>query len=164
MALKARLRERLIRHRGNADVVRLVAEKGVAVSRRTLQRACAEGRSAGDAVRDAPGPAATDRLRRTFGEIGRERSKHSCSWRRWGIRRGCMCVRSEARSKSTGSPGSRAHSRPLAACGGGPDGQSTRALVVRHDAVSGLVQFTTSSSSLRLVSLRLRAISCARES
>src|SRR3954452_2276537 len=35
------LRERVIRHRGNADVVRqdLLAEKGVAVSRRTLQRA-----------------------------------------------------------------------------------------------------------------------------
>jgi hypothetical protein len=35
------LRERLIRHRGNADVLRqdLLAEKGVAVSRRTLQRA-----------------------------------------------------------------------------------------------------------------------------
>src|SRR4051795_7076510 len=35
------LRERFIRHRGNADVVRqdLSAEKGVAVSRRTLQRA-----------------------------------------------------------------------------------------------------------------------------
>jgi len=35
------VRERFIRHRGNADVVRqdLVAEKGLAVSRRTLQRA-----------------------------------------------------------------------------------------------------------------------------
>jgi transposase len=35
------LRERFIRHRGNADVVRqdLLAEKGLAVSRRTLQRA-----------------------------------------------------------------------------------------------------------------------------
>src|SRR5512145_1814287 len=35
------LRERFIRHRGNADVVRqdLAAEKGFAVSRRTLQRA-----------------------------------------------------------------------------------------------------------------------------
>ena len=35
------LGERFIRHRGNADVVRqdLLAEKGVAVSRRTLQRA-----------------------------------------------------------------------------------------------------------------------------
>jgi transposase len=35
------LRERFMRHRGNADVVRqdLLAEKGVAVSRRTLQRA-----------------------------------------------------------------------------------------------------------------------------
>ncbi|WWP80868.1 IS21 family transposase [Bradyrhizobium sp. 26S5] len=38
--LEGWLRERLIRHRGNADVVRqdLLAEKGVAVSRRTLQR------------------------------------------------------------------------------------------------------------------------------
>jgi transposase len=35
------LRERFVRHRGNADVVRqdLLAEKGLAVSRRTLQRA-----------------------------------------------------------------------------------------------------------------------------
>src|SRR5688572_32935767 len=35
------LRERFIRHRGNADVVRqdLKSEKGLAVSRRTLQRA-----------------------------------------------------------------------------------------------------------------------------
>jgi hypothetical protein len=35
------LRERFTRHRGNADVVRqdLIAEKGLAVSRRTLQRA-----------------------------------------------------------------------------------------------------------------------------
>lgn len=39
--LEGWLRERLIRHRGNADVVRqdLLAEKGVTVSRRTLQRA-----------------------------------------------------------------------------------------------------------------------------
>ena len=39
--LEGWLRERFIRHRGNADVVRqdLVAEKGLAVSRRTLQRA-----------------------------------------------------------------------------------------------------------------------------
>ena len=39
--LEGWLRERLIRHRGNADVVRqdLLAERGVAVSRRTLQRA-----------------------------------------------------------------------------------------------------------------------------
>ena len=39
--LEGWLRERFIRHRGNADVVRqdLLAEKGVAVSRRTLQRA-----------------------------------------------------------------------------------------------------------------------------
>lgn len=39
--LEGLLRERFIRHRGNADVVRqdLLADKGVAVSRRTLQRA-----------------------------------------------------------------------------------------------------------------------------
>ncbi|MGL1311266.1 IS21 family transposase, partial [Vibrio parahaemolyticus] len=39
--LEGWLRERFIRHRGNADVVRqdLLAEKDVAVSRRTLQRA-----------------------------------------------------------------------------------------------------------------------------
>src|SRR5207302_1390492 len=39
--LEGWLRERFIRHRGNADVVRqdLLAEKGVTVSRRTLQRA-----------------------------------------------------------------------------------------------------------------------------
>src|SRR6476619_4646750 len=39
--LECWLRERFIRHRGNADVVRqdLLAEKGVTVSRRTLQRA-----------------------------------------------------------------------------------------------------------------------------
>lgn len=39
--LEGWLRERLVRHRGNADVVRqdLLAEKGVTVSRRTLQRA-----------------------------------------------------------------------------------------------------------------------------
>lgn len=42
------LRERFIRHRGNADVVRqdLLAEKGVVVSRRTLQRALQPWRQA----------------------------------------------------------------------------------------------------------------------
>ena len=42
------LRERFIRHRGNADVVRqdLLSEKGLAVSRRTLQRAVQSYRQA----------------------------------------------------------------------------------------------------------------------
>lgn len=42
------LRERFIRHRGNADVVRqdLLAETGLAVSRRTMQRAVARWRQA----------------------------------------------------------------------------------------------------------------------
>lgn len=46
--LEGWLRERLIRHRGNADVVRqdLLAEKGVTVSRRTLQRAVQPDRQA----------------------------------------------------------------------------------------------------------------------
>ena len=55
------LRERFIRHRGTADVVRqeLAAEKGLAAGRRT------QGGGAGDrAVRDGAGPAAADRLRR----------------------------------------------------------------------------------------------------
>jgi hypothetical protein len=70
------LRKRFIRHRGNADVVRqdLLSEKGLAVSRRTLQRALpavsagVEGGGAGKrALRDGAGPAAADRLRRAAG-------------------------------------------------------------------------------------------------
>ncbi|MCK1687956.1 helix-turn-helix domain-containing protein [Bradyrhizobium sp. 145] len=82
--LEGWLRERFIRHRGNADVVRqdLLTEKGVTVSRRTLQRRSA-ALSAG-------------------------------SWRRSDIRDGSMCKRSGPRSKNTGLPGSRAHSPPSA--------------------------------------------------
>src|SRR5262245_31461973 len=73
--LKDWLRERFIRHRGNADVVRqdLLAEQGVAVSRRTLQRAVqayrpsAEGAAGDDTVRDAAWRPAADRLRGAFG-------------------------------------------------------------------------------------------------
>jgi hypothetical protein len=74
--LEGWLRERFIRHRGNADVVRqdLLAEKGVAISRRTLQRAVQPYRQArraeapgDDAVRNATGPATADRLRRAPG-------------------------------------------------------------------------------------------------
>ena len=74
-------RERFIRHRGNADVVRqdLLAEKGLAVSRRTLAArrsalsAGIEGGSARhDTVRDAAGRATADRFRRTAGR-GRRR-------------------------------------------------------------------------------------------
>ncbi|WPM83828.1 hypothetical protein ML401_39025 (plasmid) [Bradyrhizobium sp. 62B] len=68
------LRERFIRHRGNADVVRhLLAEKDVAVSRRTLQRAVQPYRKARKAEAlattrfETPGPAAADRPRRASG-------------------------------------------------------------------------------------------------
>jgi transposase len=121
--LEGWLRERFIRHRGNADVVRqdLLAETGVAVSRRTLQRAVQPYRQALKAEALATTRFETPpgrQLQIDFGErlveIGARRSKHWCSWRRSGIRDGCMCVRSGPRSRSTGSPGSRARSRPSA--------------------------------------------------
>ena len=119
------LRERFIRHRGNADVVRqdLLVEKGVAVSRRTLQRAVQPYRQALKAE-----ALATTRLRRRRANSCRStsgsawsrsegrKSRHSCSWRRSGTRDGSMCVRSGPRGRSIGSPGSRAHSRPSAVC------------------------------------------------
>jgi hypothetical protein len=117
------LRARFIRHRGNADVVRqdLLAEKGVAVSRRTLQRAVQRYRQALKAE------ALTTRRRHrvdscrsisasVWSRSATPRSKHSCLWRRSGIRGGFMCVRSGPRGRSTGSPVSRARSRPSAAC------------------------------------------------
>src|SRR3974390_2700893 len=66
------LRERFIRHRGNADVVRqdLLAEKGVTVSRRTLQPAvrCYRQGLKGEALATTgAGPTAPDRLRRAPG-------------------------------------------------------------------------------------------------
>ena len=123
--LEGWLRERFMRHRGNADVVRqdLLAEQGVAVSRRTLQRAVQPYRQALKAealatTRFERPPA--DSCRSTSASVwsrsAARRSRHSCSWRRSGIRDGCMCVRSGPRSKSTGSPGSRARSQPSAAC------------------------------------------------
>ena len=73
--LEGWLRERFIRHRGNADVVRqdLLAEKGVAVSRRTLQRAVQPYRQALKAEAlattrfETPPADSCDRLRRASG-------------------------------------------------------------------------------------------------
>ena len=117
------LRERFIRHRGNADVVRqdLLAEKGVTVSRRTLQRAVQPYRQAlkAEALAGSKryrGGNCRSTLANVWSRSAARRSKHSCSWRRSGIRDGCMCVHSEARSRSTGLPDSRARSRPSAAC------------------------------------------------
>jgi transposase len=119
------LRERFIRHRGNADVVRqdLLAEQGLAVSPRTLQRAVQSYRQALKAEALATTRFETPpghQLQIDFGER-RSRSaaggsRPSCSWPLSAIRAGCMCVRSGPRSRSTGSPGWRARSRPSAGC------------------------------------------------
>jgi transposase len=116
------LRERFIRHRGNADVVRqdLLAEKGVAVSRRTLQRAVRPYRQALQAEALATTRFETPpgrRLQIDFGErlveIGGAKIK---AFVFVGIRGGCTFVGSGPRSRSTGSRGSRARSRPSVAC------------------------------------------------
>jgi transposase len=121
--LEGWLRERFIGHRGNADVVRqdLLTEKGVTVSRRTLQRAVQPYRQALKAEALATTRFETPpgrQLQIDFGEVwarsAEPRSRHSCSWRRSDIRDGSMCERSGPRSKSTGLPGSRAHSPPSA--------------------------------------------------
>lgn len=122
--LEGRLRERFIRHRGNADVARqdLLAEKHCsqpanAANRRAPPSPGGEGRGVGDdAVRNTPGPAAADRLRRASGRDRRGEDQSIVSWRRSGIRGGCISVRPWARSKSTGSPGSRVHLQPSAPC------------------------------------------------
>ena len=97
------LRERFLRHRGNADVVRqdLLAEKGLAVSRRTLQRAVeplssgAESRGTGDgAVRDATGPPIAYRFWRASGRDWRregESLRVRCDARIFAAR-ACPCV------------------------------------------------------------------------
>ena len=78
------LRERFLRHRGNADVVRqdLIAEKGIAVSLRTLQRALKPYRQGLKAEALAPVRFETPpgrQLRTDFGErlveIGGSRAK-----------------------------------------------------------------------------------------
>jgi hypothetical protein len=66
------LRERFIRHRGNADVVRqdLLAEQGLAVSPRTLQRAVRKSGlirpPAGEGLRSAPPPSGPSPAKSTF--------------------------------------------------------------------------------------------------
>src|SRR3954466_10365778 len=87
--LEGWLRERFIRHRGNADVVRqdLLTEKGVTVSRRTLQRAVQPYRQALKAEALATTRFETPpgrQLQIDFGEVwarsAEPRSRHSCSW------------------------------------------------------------------------------------
>jgi transposase len=144
------LRERFIRHRGNADVVRqdLIAEKGLTVSRRTLQRAVQPYRQALRAealatVRFETPPGR--QLQIDFGErlveIGGSRVKafvfvatlgHS---RRLHVR----AFRNEAQASWFSGLESA-----FTSFGGVPEQvlmDNPRALVVRHDAVSRTVQF-----------------------
>ncbi|WP_292070439.1 hypothetical protein [Mesorhizobium sp.] len=108
--LEGWLRERFIRHRGNADVRQdLLAEKGLVVSRRTLQRAVQPYRQALRAEALATTRFETPpgrQLQIDFGErlveIGGAKIKAFVLWRRSGIRDGCMRVPSGPRSRSTG--------------------------------------------------------------
>lgn len=144
------LRERFVRHRGNADVVRqdLLAEKGLAVGRRTLQRALAPYRQAlkAEALATVRFETASGwQLQIDFGErlveIGTGRVKvfvfvatlgHS---RRVHVR----AFRSEAQESWFCGLESA-----FAAFGGVPQEvlmDNPRALVVRHDPVSRTVRF-----------------------
>ena len=117
--LEGWLAERFRRHGGNADVVRqeLLAEKGIAVSLRTVEREVAPLR------RDLAAEArATTRfetppghqLQIDFGErrimIGGCPRRCSCSWRRWASRAGCMCGPSATSARRAGWRGWRARS------------------------------------------------------
>src|SRR5262249_52233635 len=144
------LRERFIRHRGNADVVRqdLAAEKGLGVSRRTMQRAVQPYRQAMKAEALATTRFETPpgrQLQIDFGErlveIGGAKIKafvfvatlgHS---RRLPVR----AVRGEKQEHWFAG----LESAFTTFCGGPGEGRmdSPRALVVRHDAVSRSVQF-----------------------
>lgn len=144
--LEGWLRERLIRHRGNADVVRqdLLAEKGVAVSRRTTRRAAlSPGAEGGGSGYDETPPGR--QLQIDFGErlveIGGAKVKafvfvatlgHS---RRLHVR----AFRAERQEHCFAGLEST-----FTALGGVPEEVlmgNPRALVVRHDAVSRSVQF-----------------------
>lgn len=102
-----------MRHGGNADVVRqeLASECGIAVSLRTVERACVSFRqrlaaTARATIRFETPPGR--QLQIDFGErrvvIGGVPARFSCSWRPWVSRGVCTFGRSAARHKRTGSP------------------------------------------------------------
>ena len=144
------LRERFIRHRGNADVVRqdLVAEKGLGVSLRTLQRAVAPYRQALKAEALATTRFETlpgRQLQFDFGErlveIGGAKVKAFVFVATLGHSRR-LHVRA-FRHEQQASWFSGLESAFLA-FGGVPEEvlmDNPRALVVRHDAASRTVQF-----------------------
>jgi transposase len=144
------LRERFVRHRGNADVVRqdLLAEKGLAVSLRTLQRAVAPYRQALKAE-----ALATTRFETPLGGNCRSTSasgwsrsaapssKSSFSWPRSGISRRLHARAFRHEQQASWFSGLES---AFATFGGVPQEvlmDNPRALVVRHDAVSRTVLF-----------------------
>jgi len=147
---EAWLRERFLRHRGNADVVRqdLATEKGLFVSRRTMQRAVQPFRQALKAEALATTRFETPpgrQLQIDFGErlveIGGVRIKAFVFVATLGHSRRCH-VRA-FRNETQESWFARLESA-FTAFGGVPEEvlmDNPRALVVRHDAVSRTVQF-----------------------
>ena len=115
------LRERFLRHRGNADMVRqdLVSERGIAVSLRTLQRAGRRSkprRWRRRGSRRRRGGNCRSISASGWSRSAAPRSRPSCSWPRSGTRDGCTSGRSGTSSRRAGSLGWRARSRPSAAC------------------------------------------------
>jgi transposase len=144
------LRERFLRHRGNADVVRqdLLAETGLSVSRRTLQRAVQPFRQALNAealatIRFETPPGR--QLQIDFGErlveIGGVRAKVFVFVATLGHSRR---VHVRAFRNETQESWFAGLESAFTALGGVPEEvlmDNPRALVVRHDAVSRMVQF-----------------------
>jgi len=144
------LRERFLRHRGNADVVRqdLAAEKGLAVSRRTLQRAVEPYRQALKAEALAttrfetpPGRQLQIDFGERFVEIGGIRIKVFVFVATLGHSRRCHVRAFRSEKQENWFAGLES---AFTAFGGVPEQvlmDNPRALVVRHDAVSRTVQF-----------------------
>jgi transposase len=144
------LRERFIRHRGNADVVRqdLLSEKGLAVSRRTLQRAVQSYRQALKAealasvrFETAPG----QQLQIDFGErlveIAGARVKAFVFVATLGYSRRLHVRAFRSEKQDHWFAGLESAFRTF---GGVPETvlmDNPRALVVRHDAARRMVEF-----------------------
>lgn len=147
---EAWLRERFLKHRGNADVVRqdLAAELGLDVSRRTLQRAVAPYRQALKAealatVRFETPPGR--QLQIDFGErlveIGGVRIKVFVFVATLGHSRRCHVLAFRNETQGCWFAGLES---AFTVFGGVPEEvlmDNPRALVVRHDAVSRMVEF-----------------------
>lgn len=144
------LRERFIRHRGNADVVRqdLIAEKGIAVSLRTLQRAVQPYRQALKAEALATTRFETPpgrQLQIDFGErlveIAGAKVKAFVFVATLGYSRRCHVRAFRHERQESWFTGLES---TFLAFGGVPEEvlmDNPRALVVRHDAASRQVQF-----------------------